>query len=108
MKFYRREHVKFGLNTSNDDFDVRDKERPGQPNKFEGSSKNSVQTLLELSKALNVTPKAVSKPLHGMEKIHKEGIWLLHELSENVILNRLSIATSLLATQRKRVFCGAS
>jgi len=39
-----------------------------------------------------------------MRKIYKEGIWLLHELSENAILNRLSIATSLLAKQRKKNF----
>jgi len=32
------------------------------------------QTFLELSKALNVTPKAASKRLYVMEKIHKEGI----------------------------------
>jgi len=32
-----------------------------------------------------------------------------HELSENAILNRLSIATSLLAKQTKKsVFCGVS
>jgi len=60
--------------------------------------------LLELSKALNVTPKAVSKRLHAMGKIHKEGIWLPHKLSENAILNRLSIAISLLARQRKKSF----
>jgi len=86
----------------NDDFDVRDKERPGQPKKFEDSSKNSVQTLLELSKALNVTPKIVSRCLHAMRKIHKERIWLPHGLSENAILDRSSSATSLLARQRKK------
>jgi len=60
--------------------------------------------LLELSKMLNVTPKAVSKRLHVMEKIHKEGIWLPHELSENAILNCLSIASSLFARQKKKEF----
>jgi len=39
-----------------------------------------------------------------MGKIHKEEIWLPHELSENAILNRLSIATSSLAKQRKNFF----
>jgi len=66
----------------NGDFDVRDKERPGQSKKLEDFElqelldENPAQTLLELSKALNVTPKAVSKRLHAMGKIHKEGIWL--------------------------------
>jgi len=63
---------------------------------------NLVQTLLKFLKALNVTPKAVSKRLHAMRKIHKERIWLPHGLSENAILNRSSSATSLLARQRKK------
>jgi len=69
---------------------------------------NPAQTLLELSKALNVIPKAVSKRLHAMGKIHKEERWLPHEMSENVILNHLFIAISLLPGKEKRVFCGAS
>jgi len=46
----------------NGDFDVRDKECPGQPKKFEDVElqelfdENLAQTFLELSKALNVTP----------------------------------------------------
>jgi len=84
--------------------------RPGQPTKFEDFElqelldENPAQTLLELSKALNVTPKAVSKRLHATGKIHEEEIWLPHELSENATLNRLPVATSLLARQRKRSF----
>jgi len=86
----------------NGDFDVRVKERPGQPKKLgdielqELLDENPAQTFLKLSKALNVTLKTVSKRLHTMGMIHKEEIWLLHELSENAILNSLSIASSLL------------
>jgi len=64
----------------NADSDVRDKQRPGQLKKFEDFKlqelldENPAQTLLELSKALNVTPKAVSKRLHAMKKIHKKEI----------------------------------
>jgi len=64
---------------------VRDIEHSGQPKKFanfelqELLDENSAQTLLELLKALNVT----SKCLHAMGTIHKEGIWLPHELSKN-------------------------
>jgi len=57
-----------------------------------------------LSKALNITSKAVSKRLYAIGKIYKEGIWLQYELLENAILNRLSIATFLLARQRKKRF----
>jgi len=66
---------------------------------------NSGQTFLKLSiDRLNVTPMTISKHLHAIRKIHKEGRWLSHEMSENAILNRLSIATSLFARQRKKFF----
>jgi len=87
---------------------VKDKEHPGQLQTFEDFElqelldENPTQTLSELSKALNITPKAVSKRLHAIGKIHKKGI--SHKLSENAILNRLSIATFLLARQRKKSF----
>jgi len=57
----------------NGDFDVRNKEHPGQPKKFEDFElqelldENLAQTLLELSKELNVIPKAITKRLHGMQ-----------------------------------------
>lgn len=66
--------------------------------------KNPTQTLPKLSKTLNVTPMAVSKRFHAMWKIHKKGIWLPNELSENDILNCLFIVTSLLTRQRKKIF----
>lgn len=71
------------------DYDVNDKQRSGQPKKFEDTElqalldENSAQTLQELSAALNVTPMAVSKRLHAMGKIQKEGKWVPHELTEN-------------------------
>jgi len=65
---------------------------------------NSPQTLQELSTALNVTPMAVSKCLHAMGKIQKEGKWIPHELTENAIANCLNISISLLARQKKKKF----
>jgi len=62
---------------------------------------NPAQMLLKLSKALNVTPKAISKRLHAMRNIHKERIWLPYELSEDAIL---SIAIFLLSRRRKTFF----
>jgi len=103
-------NLPFTQHFRNGDFDVRDTQRPGQPKKCEDFElqelleENPAQTLLQLSKALNVT----SKRLHAMGMIHKEGICLLHELSENTILKYLSIATSLFARQRKKIFYGAS
>jgi len=61
------------------DYDVNDKQRSSQPKKFEDIELqalldgNSTQTLQELSAALNVTPMTVSKRLHAMGKIQKEG-----------------------------------
>jgi len=63
----------------NDDFDARDKKHPGQLKKFEDFElqelldENPAQTFLELWKALNITLKTVSKHLHTMKEIHKEG-----------------------------------
>ena len=62
-----------------DDYDVNDKQRSGQPKKFEDNElqalldKNSIQALQKLSAALNVTLMVVSKRLHAMGKIQKEG-----------------------------------
>jgi len=93
---------------------VRDKEslgkKFGQPKKFgdfelqELLDESPAQMLLELSKTLNITSKAVSKRLHVMGKIYKEGIWLPHELLENAILNRLSIAFFVCQAKRKEFF----
>jgi len=62
---------------------------------------------LEVSKALNATPETVLKRLHAMGRIHMEGIWLPHELSDNAILNRL-LRLLCLSGKEKRVFYGAS
>ena len=90
---------------------MRDKERIGQSKKFEDvelqellDENPSGQTFLKLSIALNVTPLTISKHLHAIRKIHKEKRWLSHEMSENAILNHLSIASSLFARQRKKSF----
>jgi len=112
MKLHRKEHVEFER-FRNDDFDARDKECPEQSKKFEDFElqelldENPAQMLLELSKALNVIPKVVSKRLHVMEKIYKKGICLPHELLENRILNRL-LRLLCLPGKEKRIFCGVS
>jgi len=56
-------------------FDLKDKQRLGQPKKFEDAelqallNENSAQTLEELSKALNVGKSTVSDRLHAIGKI---------------------------------------
>lgn len=61
----------------NGDFDVCDKERPGQTKKFKDEElekllhENPCQTQKELAKALNVTQAAVSRRLRALGMIQK-------------------------------------
>lgn len=89
------------------DFDVCDKERSGQPKKFQDEEleallkENSAQTEKELAKQLHVTQAAISKRLHAMKMILKEGKWIPHQLTEANIENRLMVCTSLMTRHRK-------
>lgn len=68
-------------------FDVRDKERPGQPKKFEDKEleallhEDSCQTLQELAASLLVEESTVSRRLKALRKIQKEGSWVRYELN---------------------------
>ena len=61
------------------DFDIEDKERSGQPKKFEDEEltavldENSCQTLRELTTSLEVDESTVSKRLKAMGMIQKQG-----------------------------------
>ncbi|KAG5318081.1 MOS1T transposase, partial [Pseudoatta argentina] len=63
------------------DFDLDDKERPGQPKKFEDNdlqallNENSCQTLKELSTSLEVDFSTIGKRLKSLGMIQKEGHW---------------------------------
>ena len=84
---YLKQLVDIGLEKQNNDFDVNDKERPGQPKKFENGEleallqEDSCQTLKE-SETLNVDESTVSKRLKAMGMIQKLGNWVSHELRE--------------------------
>lgn len=64
------------------DFDVKDKERPGQPRKFEDDElqvlldENPSQTMEQLAEALDVDRTTVGRHLRTMGKIRKEGKWV--------------------------------
>ncbi|KAG5318840.1 MOS1T transposase, partial [Pseudoatta argentina] len=68
------------------DFDLDDKERPGQPKKFEDNdlqallNENSCQTLKELSTSLEVDFSTIGKRLKSLGMIQKEGHWVPYEL----------------------------
>jgi len=57
------------------DYDVNENAQVNRKNltELQALLENSVQTLQELSAALNVTPKTVSKRLYAMGKIQKGG-----------------------------------
>jgi len=61
-----------------DDFNVNNKERPGQPKKFKENELqvlldvNQAQNLKELADTLQVSEMTVSKRFHAMGKIQKE------------------------------------
>jgi histone-lysine N-methyltransferase SETMAR len=64
------------------DFDVEDKDRPGQPKKFEDAEleqlldEDSCQTQKELADTLGVTQQAISVRLIALRFIQKLGNWV--------------------------------
>jgi len=57
-----------------------------------------------VSKILNIIPKIVSKCLHAVGKIHKEGIWVVRKCHfESFVYGDFFISQA-----KKKVFCGVS
>lgn len=92
------------------DFDTNDKERPGQPKKFEDLeleallNEDSRQTQSELANALGVDQTTVGKRLKAMGMIHKQGNWVPHELKPRDVERRFLISQLLLERQRRKGF----
>lgn len=69
----------------NGDFDIRDKERPGQPKKFNDDElealiqKDPSQSQEQLAAALNVTQATVSKRLKALGMIQQQEQWVAVE-----------------------------
>ena len=73
---------------------------------------NSCRTQSELAQELGVTRHAISKRLHKLGRIQKEGHWVLHELTRELTENKrrwycYDIAVSLLSrvASKRRIFC---
>ena len=92
------------------DFDLNDKERPGQPRKFENEDfealldEDRCQILKQLSYTLNVTEMAIRKRLHNLRLVQKAENWLPHELSERQLEMRKTIGEFLLERCKKKSF----
>lgn len=91
-------------------FDLEDKERPGQLKKFEDAELqelldvNPCQTQKELAIELNVDRATISRRLHAMGKIRKLGKWVPHQLSENQLHARITACKKQLAEHKKHSF----
>ena len=91
-------------------YSLEDKERPGQPQKFEDKElqalldEDPTQTQNQLARALGVTRQDISLRLKKMGKIQKESSWVPHKLSEANIENRFATCTYLLSRYNKKSF----
>ena len=91
-------------------FSLIDKQRPGGPRKCDNDdleqllAENSAQTQKELAEQLGVTQQTISKRLHEMGKIQKEGKWVPHKLTETNKNQRVAACLSLLNKQRRKSF----
>lgn len=92
------------------DFDLEDKERPGQPKKFEDEeleellNEDSCQTLQELATSLAVDLSTVSKRLKTLGMTHKQGYWVPYELKPRDMERRSLICELLLKRQKRKGF----
>lgn len=92
------------------DFDVDDKERPGQPKKFEDDElealldKDSCQTQAELAESLEVDLATISRRLKALEMIQKQGNWVPHELKPRDVERRFCMSEILLERHKKKSF----
>ena len=66
------------------DFDTTDKERPGQPKKFDDDellallNEDPCQTTTQLAESLGVSQQAISKRLKTLGMVLKQGKWVPH------------------------------
>lgn len=91
-------------------FDIQDKERPGQPKKFEDEELEALvdqdpcQAQEELAKSLDVTQAAISKRLNALGFIQMHGNWVPYELKPRDVERRLCISEMLLERHKKKSF----
>ena len=92
------------------DFGLEDKERPGEPKKFDDEKLEALldedccQTLEELAESLGVTQAAISKHLKAAGYIQMQGNWLPHELKPRDVERRFCMSEMLLERHKKKSF----
>jgi len=91
-------------------FDTEDKERPGQPKKFEDKDLEALldedpcQTQEELAESLNVDQATISRRLKALGMIQKQGNWVPYELKPRDVGRRLAASEMLLARYKGKSF----
>lgn len=92
------------------DFDIKDKERPGQPKKFEDEElealldQDSCQTQEELAESLGVDQATISRRLKALGFIQKMGNWVPYELKPRDVERRFCMSEMLLERHKKKSF----
>ena len=93
------------------DFDLSNKDRGKPPKKFEDAEvqalldEDSTQTLKHLAKAFRVDQGNISRRLHAIGKIQKEGKWVPYELKERDIERRKTTCEILFDRFERKSFC---
>lgn len=92
------------------DFDIKDKERPGQEKKFEDEEletlldEDSSQTQGELADSLGVTQQAISHRLKVLGFIRKLSNWVPHKLEPRQVERRFCTCEMLLERHKRKRF----
>lgn len=92
------------------DFSVEDKERPGQPKKFEDEEledlldQDPCQTQAELAESLGVTQQTISFRLKQLGFIQKQGNWVPYELKPRDVERRFFTSELLLERHQRKGF----
>lgn len=101
---------KWFQNFRDGNFDLQDKERPGQPKKVDDEEleqlldENPCRTQEELAEELGVTQPAISIRLHKLGRIQKAGRWVPHVLTPENKVRRCDTAMSLLSRFKRKDF----
>jgi len=92
------------------DFNVKDSERSGRPQKCEDEQLQELldddptQTQRQLAEALHVSQETISRRLRAMGKINKLGKWVPHNLNERQMENRKVTCEMLLQRHERKSF----
>lgn len=92
------------------DFDLCDKPKSGRPSVIDSDAlkvaveEDPRQTIAELSQKLNKPKSTIQEHLSKIGKVHREGVWVPHELTQGNKDMRVTICRNLLVRNEKSPF----